>query len=86
MAVVGTRSVDDLIKKERQQEMALQAAFDAAEAASRAKTEFLSNMSHDIRTPMNGIIGMTAIAIAHLDEKERVRDSLQKITQASKHL
>ncbi|MBS7315542.1 MAG: response regulator [Clostridiaceae bacterium] len=84
--VIGTRNVDDLIKKERQQEMALQAAFDAAETANKAKTEFLSNMSHDIRTPMNGIIGMTAIAAAHIDDKERVQDSLQKITQASKHL
>ena len=84
--VIGTRNVDDLIKKERQQETALQAAFDAAEAANRAKTDFLSNMSHDIRTPMNGIIGMTAIAAAHIDEKERVQDCLQKITQASKHL
>ncbi|MDY3249007.1 MAG: ATP-binding protein [Candidatus Choladocola sp.] len=84
--VIGTRNVDDLIKKERQQEMALKAAFDAAEGASRAKTDFLSNMSHDIRTPMNGIIGMTAIAAAHLDDRERVKDSLQKITQASKHL
>ena len=86
VAVVGTRNVDDLIKKERQQEVALRAAFDAAEAASRAKTEFLSNMSHDIRTPLNGIIGMTAIAAAHINDMERVQDSLQKITQASKHL
>ena len=86
VVVVGTRNVDDLIKKERQQEAALQEAFDAAEAANRAKTDFLSNMSHDIRTPMNGIIGMTAIAAAHIDDKERVKDSLQKITQASKHL
>ena len=85
-AVIGTRSVDDLIRKERQQEMALQAAFEAAEAANKAKTDFLSNMSHDIRTPMNGIIGMTAIAAAHIDDRERVQDSLQKITQASKHL
>ncbi|MGN0008337.1 MAG: response regulator, partial [Desulfovibrionaceae bacterium] len=84
--VVGTRNVDDLIKKERQQEMALQAAYDAAEAANKAKTDFLSNMSHDIRTPMNGIIGMTAIAVAHIDDRERVQDSLQKITLASKHL
>ena len=84
--VIGTRNVDDLIKKERQQKMALKAAFDAAEAANKAKTTFLSNMSHDIRTPMNGIIGMTAIAAAHIDDKERVQDSLQKITQASKHL
>ena len=86
VAVVGTRNVDDLIKKEIQQEVALQAAYDAAEAANKAKTEFLSNMSHDIRTPMNGIIGMTAIAATHLDDKERVRDSLQKISQASKHM
>ena len=86
VAVIGTRSVDDLIKRERQQEQALQEAFDAAEAANKAKTDFLSNMSHDIRTPMNGIIGMTAIAAANIDDPERVRDCLGKITQASKHL
>ena len=86
VVVIGTRDVDDLIQKERQQEMALQAAYDAADAANKAKTEFLSNMSHDIRTPMNGIIGMTAIAATHLDDKERVHDSLQKISQASKHM
>ena len=86
MVVVGTRNVDDLIKKERHTEMALMEACSAAEAASRAKSDFLSNMSHDIRTPMNGIIGKTAIATARLDDRERVQDSLQKITQASKHL
>ncbi|MGN0078209.1 MAG: hybrid sensor histidine kinase/response regulator [Coriobacteriales bacterium] len=86
VAVIGTRNVDDLIKRERQQEQALQEAFDAAEAANKAKTDFLSNMSHDIRTPMNGIIGMTAIAAANIDDPERVRDCLGKITQASKHL
>ncbi|MGN0576630.1 MAG: hybrid sensor histidine kinase/response regulator, partial [Ruminococcus sp.] len=84
--VVGTRNVDDLIKKERQQEMALREAYEAAEAANKAKTEFLSNMSHDIRTPMNGIIGMTAIAATHIDDKERIQDNLQKIAQASKHM
>ncbi|MDY5806525.1 MAG: histidine kinase dimerization/phospho-acceptor domain-containing protein, partial [Lachnospira sp.] len=77
VVVIGTRNVDDLIKKERAQEMALQAAYDAAEAANKAKTDFLSNMSHDIRTPMNGIIGMTAIAASHIDDRERVQDSLQ---------
>lgn len=86
VVVIGTRDVEDLIQKERQQEMALQAAYDSAEAANKAKSEFLSNMSHDIRTPMNGIIGMTAVAATHLDDKERVRDSLQKISQASKHM
>lgn len=64
----------------------LREAFTAAMAASTAKTEFLSRMSHDIRTPLNGIIGMTAIAGAHLDDTERVADSLGKITSASKHL
>lgn len=86
VTVVGTRNVDDIVKKERLQEAALQAAYDAAEAANKAKTDFLSNMSHDIRTPMNGIIGMTAIAATHIDDKERVQDCLQKISQASKHM
>ncbi len=73
-------------KEEEKQRQALQAAYDAANEASKAKTRFLSNMSHDIRTPMNGIIGMTAIAGAHLDEPRRVEDCLAKITTASKHL
>lgn len=51
----------------------------AAESANQAKSRFLSNMSHDIRTPMNAIIGMTEIAAAHLDDKDRLRDSLEKI-------
>jgi signal transduction histidine kinase/CheY-like chemotaxis protein len=75
----------DIRQKEKTQEI-LRAALQQAEAANNAKSAFLSNMSHDIRTPMNGIIGMTAIAGAHLDDKERVADCLQKITVASKHL
>ena len=65
---------------------ALKDAYEAADRASSAKTDFLSNMSHDIRTPMNAIIGMTAIAGAYIDDKERVRDCLAKITASSKHL
>ena len=61
-------------------------AFDAAISANKAKTDFLSRMSHDMRTPMNAIIGMTAIAGAHLDDKERVKDSLGKISSSSRHL
>lgn len=57
-----------------------------ADHANKAKSEFLSNMSHDIRTPMNGIVGMTAIAVNNIDDKERVRDCLRKITLSSKHL
>lgn len=64
----------------------LKDAFSAAVAASSAKSEFMSRMSHDIRTPLNGIIGMTAIAGVHLDDRERVADCLTKITGAGKHL
>ena len=54
--------------------------------ANRAKSEFLSNMSHDIRTPMNAILGMTAIAVANVENTDRVRDCLKKITLSGKHL
>lgn len=58
----------------------------SAERSNRAKNEFLSNMSHDIRTPMNGIMGMTAIAIDSLDNPVRVRSCLRKISVSSRHL
>ena len=54
--------------------------------ASQAKSEFLANMSHDIRTPMNAIVGMTAIATAHMDDRKQVQNCLRKITLSSKHL
>ncbi len=54
--------------------------------ANQAKSDFLSNMSHDIRTPMNGIVGMTAIAVANLEDSDRVKDCLNKIATSSKHL
>lgn len=57
-----------------------------AEQASRSKSEFLSNMSHDIRTPMNAIVGMTAIAAANISNTQQVQDCLKKITLSSKHL
>lgn len=57
-----------------------------AASANKAKSEFLSNMSHDIRTPMNAIVGMTAIAAANIDDKVRVQNSLKKISLSSKHL
>lgn len=64
----------------------LERALQAAEAANTAKSSFLSNMSHDIRTPMNAIIGMTSIGLSHIDEKSRVQDCLLKIKTASDHL
>ena len=73
-------------KLTRQQLEALEKAREEAEEATRAKSEFLSNMSHDIRTPMNAIVGMTAIATANLDDKDQVQNCLKKITLSSKHL
>ncbi len=64
----------------------LEAARSAAENANKAKSEFLSNMSHDIRTPMNGIVGMTAIANANINNPEQVKNCLNKIDLSSRHL
>lgn len=71
---------------EREARAALKDAFLAASRANQAKTLFMSNMSHDIRTPMNAIIGMTAIAGANIDNKNRVLNCLEKITHSSRHL
>lgn len=70
----------------RKQLRSLDEARRAAENANRAKSEFLSNMSHDIRTPMNGIIGMTEIASSNLDNKKKVEECLHKIFHSSRHL
>lgn len=64
----------------------LKEAYRAAEKANHAKSDFLSRMSHDIRTPMNAIMGMTSIAKRHIDDKARVDDCLNKITVSSNHL
>ena len=69
-----------------QENSALEQALADAQAANQAKSRFLSNMSHDIRTPMTAIVGMTAIGLAHIDEKARVHDCLGKIQTASSHL
>lgn len=81
-----TRTDITAIREERRQKELLWNALNAATVANRAKSEFLSRMSHDIRTPMNAIIGMTAIAGAHIDNNERVLDCLTKITDSSKLL
>jgi len=70
----------------RAQVKKLEEARQEAEIASKSKGEFLSNMSHDIRTPMNAIVGMTAIATAHIDDPQQVQNCLKKITTSSRHL
>lgn len=80
------RSIDEIIHREEKQKEMLALAAERAEAANLAKSDFLSRMSHDIRTPMNAILGMTAVAGMHIDDKERVLDALGKITVSSKHL
>ena len=71
---------------DRKMNQALSEAVHAAETANRAKSIFLSNMSHDIRTPMNAIIGFTTLAVSNIDDKNRVRDYLGKILSSSNHL
>ena len=71
---------------DKQVNQALSDAVAAAETANRAKSTFLSNMSHDIRTPMNAIIGFTTLALSNLDDKERVKDYLAKTLASSNHL
>ena len=71
---------------DRQVNQALADAVAAAENANRAKSTFLSSMSHDIRTPMNAIIGFTTLAVSHLDDKDRVKEYLTKILASGNHL
>ena len=71
---------------DKKMNQALAEAVRAAETANRAKSTFLSNMSHDIRTPMNAIIGFTTLAVSNIDNQERVRDYLGKILSSSNHL
>ena len=84
--VLGVVDRDDIIRHEKEREAELAEAKRDAEAASEAKTSFLFNMSHDIRTPMNAIIGFANIAEKHIDDKEKVIDSLDKLKVASDHL
>ena len=83
---IAIRSIDDMIRREEEQKEMLEQAVERAEAANHAKSDFLSRMSHDIRTPMNAILGMTSVATMHIEEKDRVLDALEKIMVSGKHL
>ncbi|MEE1182173.1 MAG: response regulator, partial [Treponema sp.] len=79
-------NVDDEIEHEMKQKKLLQETLSMAESASRAKTMFLSNMSHDIRTPMNAIIGFTTLALNHINDAVMTKTYLEKIKSSSNHL
>ena len=85
-AVYVAQDVTEVKLKEEQEQRALAAACDVANHANAAKSEFMSRMSHDIRTPLNAIIGMTAIAGRYLDDPKRVSDCLSKIVVSGRHL
>ena len=79
MAFIGVSCIQDEMSRELQQRRLFEGALDRARSADSAKSTFLTNMSHDIRTPMNAIIGFTNIASAHIEDRERVDDIVDKI-------
>ncbi len=84
--VLGLRSADEEIRSEVEQKNLLKDALLQANKASRAKSVFLSNMSHDIRTPMNAIVGFTTLALSHIEQKDKVEEYLGKIKTSGDHL
>ena len=84
--VYSSRVIDAAKKEEEDRRKVLQDALDMAEQANKAKSTFLSNMSHDIRTPMNAIIGFATLASANIGNEEKIKDYLSKILSSSNHL
>jgi len=84
--LAGFRNINEIVRKEQEQKAILEDALAEAQHANAAKTTFLNNMSHDIRTPMNAIIGFTSLAVTHIDNQEQVKGYLEKILTSSKHL
>ncbi len=84
--ILSSRNIDSVVEKERQQQNALSDALEKAHVANRSKTNFLFNMSHDIRTPMNAILGFSNMAEKYIDDKPQALDSLRKLNNAGQHL
>ena len=84
--VIGFKNVNHLVREERRRNEMLAEALDEAERANQAKTQFFSSMSHDIRTPMNAIIGFTSLALSRVGDAEAVEGYLRKISTSSEHL
>ena len=84
--VVCSRDITEILQKENEQKQKLQEALELADSANKAKTSFLFNMSHDIRTPMNAILGFTNMAIKNVDDKAKLVDCLSKTQQSGNML
>ncbi len=84
--LLANRDITKEKEKELEQERELRNALAAAEHANKAKTNFRNSISHDIRTPMNAVIGFTALATTHIDNKDLVMEYLKKISISSRHL
>ena len=86
LAIELVKNLDEFLAEKARQQQLMQDALESAEAANRAKSDFLSRMSHDIRTPMNAIIGMSTIGQLSIDDSGRVKDCFQKIDASSRYL
>ncbi len=84
--VLGFHSVDEETRSEMEKKNILEDALIQANRANRAKSVFLSNMSHDIRTPMNAIVGFTSLALTHIEHSDQVEEYLKKIMSSGNHL
>ncbi len=86
LAISLTMFIDDEVRQRNEQQNILKEALEEANSSSKAKSQFLSNMSHDIRTPMNAIMGYASIAKSHSDDLDRIEDCINKILYSGKHL
>ena len=86
LVLAGFRNIDEIVRREQEQKVILEDALRMAQAASEAKTAFLSSVSHDIRTPMNAIIGFLTLMRNEVDHPEAVREYIERIDAASQHL